>query len=201
MISAKLRELFQLLEEAERRRADKDRILRAVDELDNEIDRMVMGLAPERITDERFSTAADALREISEKFKSFRESVISERYHVAKKQLSELQTTIRHTHRLLILVRAGAPVPFVFQVSSPQFAERALVTAPETMVYASPMATRIYNILVRKKEATIPELVEELGIDDRTRDEVNRAIEHLLSAGYIKIYLTPDNRMLLKPIR
>jgi len=200
IINATIRELLNALDDLKRGKVRKEDVLRIIDELENQIDNMLAQLAPERITDERFTAAIKAIREVSERFKSLRESVIFGRYTHAKRVVLDAQESIRHTYRLLTLIRAGAPTTLIFQVT-PQFLREAEVTAPEALVYSNPMAAQIYNILLRKGEASIDELAIELKIDDKTREEFNKAIAHLIATGYARPYYTPDNRMVLRPSR
>jgi len=198
VINASVRELLNILDSVRKGRASKDEALRVLDELENQIDVMLSQLAPERITDERFNAAVGALKEVSEKFKNLRESIIFERYSLAKKQVLDIQESIRHIYRLLTLIRAGAPTAMIFQIT-PQYLRE--VTVPEAIVYSNPMAAQIYNVLVRRGGATVEELATELKIDDKTREEFNRAIAQLISTGYVKPWFTPNNKMVLKPTR
>lgn len=197
-INASIRELLNMLDRAKRDRARKDDVLRILDELENQIDVMISQLAPERITDVRFNAAVRALRDIADKFKDLRESIVFGRYTNAKSQVLDIHESIKHTYRLLLLIKARAPTPVIFQ-STPQFIRE--IAVPEALAYGSPMAAQIYNTLVRKGEATVEDLALELKIDDRTRFEFNNAIQHLITTGYIKLYLTPDNKMVLRPAR
>lgn len=197
-INASIKELLNMLDSAKRGRARKDAVLTALDKLESEVDIMLSQLAPERITDERFSAAVKAFRDIANKFRDLRESIMSERYTYAKGQVLDVQESIKHTYRLLVLIRAGAPPPLVYQLT-PQFLREMAV--PEALAYGSPMAVQIYNILTRRGEASVEDLAAELKIDDRTRDEFNRAINNLLNAGYARLYITPDNKMVLRPAR
>ncbi|RLF04440.1 MAG: hypothetical protein DRJ60_07085 [Thermoprotei archaeon] len=199
-INATIRDLVNVIDDVKKGRASKEDALKVVDELENQIDMMVSQLSPERITDERFNAAVKALKDISEKFKALRELIIFGRYMRAKKQVLDIQETIRHTYRLLTLIRAGAPTPLVFQVV-PQFFRETEVKVPEAIVYSNPMAAQIYNILLRKGEATVDELAFQLKIDDKTRDEFNKAIAQLISTGYVKPLFTSDNKMVLRLIR
>ena len=81
---------------------------------------------------------------------------------------------------------------------TPQFLREAEVAAPETLAYMHPMAAQIYNVLVRRGEAGLDELAVELKIDDKTRDEFNQAVAHLIASGYARPFYTPDNRMVLR---
>ena len=196
-INATIRELLSTLDDLKRGRAEREDALRVVDELENQIDNMLTQLAPERITDERFSAAVNAIKEISEKFKNLRDSIVFGRYNQARRKILEVQESVRHTYRLMMLIRAGAPTTLIFQVT-PQFLREAEVAAPETLAYMHPMAAQIYNVLVRRGEAGLDELAVELKIDDKTRDEFNQAVAHLIASGYARPFYTPDNRMVLR---
>jgi len=195
VLNATIRDLLQAIE-----RKDRDAALRILDELENQIDAMLMDMAPERITDERFEAAMKAITKITERAKHLREAIWEMKFTQARKLALEVQEAIRNAYRLLILIRAGTPTPVIFQVS-PQFLRDVNIQAPESLIYTNPMAAQIYNVLVRKGEATLEELAAELGIDEKSRDEFNRAIAHLISLGYVRPYLTPDNKMVLKPAR
>ena len=197
-VNATIRDLLNTLNEVKRVKAKKEDALKILDELENQIDIMLSQLAPERITDERFNAAVRALKEVAEKFKSLRESIIFGRYAFAKRQVLDVQESIRHTYRLLTLIRAGAPTSVIFQVT-PQYLRE--VAVPEAIVYSNPMAAQIYNALVRKGEANVEELALELKIDDKTRDEFNRAIAQLISTGYVRPFFTSSNKMILRPAR
>ena len=200
VINAMIRELIDALDGLRAGRVGKEEVLKRIDDLENQIDVLLSQLAPERITDERFSAAVRAVREISEGFRRLRESVIFGRYSHAKKLALDVQESVRRMYRLLILIRAGAPTTLIFQVT-PQFLREEILQAPEALLYSNPMAAQIYNILLRKGEAGIDELALELKIDDKTREEFNRAVAHLIAAGYARPYFTPDNRMVLRPAR
>jgi len=198
MMNTYIRELVEVLDGVKKGKNKRDDALRILDDIENQIDVLLSQLSPERITDERFSAAVKALSEIAEKFKSLRESIILGRYALAKSQAIDVQESIRHVYRLLTLIRAGAPTPLIFQVT-PQFLRETVV--PEALIYASPMAAQIYNIVLRKGEVAVDELALELKIDDKTRDEFNRAVSQLLSTGYVRAYFTSDNKIILRPSR
>ena len=197
-INAHIRELMNILDNIKSGRAKREDALKTLDEIENQIDIMLSQLAPERITDERFSAAVKALSDVARKFRSLRESIVFGRYTYAKRQVLEIQETIRHTYRLLTLIRAGAPTALIFQVT-PQYLRE--VAVPEAIVYSNPMAAQIYNVLTRRGEASVEDLAAELKITDDTRDEFNRAIAHLISTGYVRPFYTQDNRMVLRPAR
>jgi len=200
IINASIRELLKALDDLKRGRTNKDNVLRHIDELENHVDVMLSQLAPERITDERFNAAVRAVKEVTGKFRKLREAIIFGRYSHAKSIILDVQEGIREAFRLLTLIKAGAPTTLIFQVA-PQFLREAEVAAPEALVYLNPMAAQIYNILLRKGEASVDELALELKIDDKSRDDFNRALSYLISTGYARIYYTPDNRMVLRPAR
>jgi len=195
VMNATIREMLEAIE-----KKNKDAALRLLDELENQIDSMLMDMAPERITDERFEAAMKSISKITEHTRKLREALWDLKFNVARKLVLEVQEAIRNSYRLLILIRAGAPTPVIFQVS-PQFLRDVNIHAPESLIYTNPMAAQVYNTLLRKGEATIEELATELGIDERSRDEFNRAIAQLISLGYARPYLSPDNKMVLKPAR
>lgn len=195
VVNATIRDLLRAVE-----KRDKDTALRILDELENQIDAMLMDMAPERITDERFEAATKAINKIAERTKKLREALWDSRFNLAKKLVLEVQEAIRNAYRLLILIRAGTPTPVIFQLA-PQFLRDVSIQAPESLIYTNPMAAQIYNILVRRGEMAIEEVATELGIDDRSRDEFNRAIAQLISLGYVRPYISPDNRMMLRPAR
>lgn len=197
IINTLIRNILELLD----RKADKNEILGVLDQLDNQFDFLVQANAPERITDERFEAAVKAIDEVSEKVERLRETVASGRYHLAKKQVFDLQASIRKAHRILLLVRAGAPTPMIFQVS-PQFLKEAELKPPEEMVLTtSPLATQIYGYILRKGKVPIDELAREFGVTDKTRDEFNRAVASLIQRGFVKPVIGADNRMVLQAVR
>jgi len=198
VVNSTIREIMRTLDDVKSGRAGKERVLKLLDELENQIDVILAHLAPERITDERFNAAVKAVEDVSDKIRKVRESVVFGRYTYAKRQLLDVQESVRLMYRLLTLIKAGAPTPVIFQVA-PQFLRE--ISAPEAVVYTNPMAAQIYNVLIRKGEATVEELALELKITDETRDEFNRAISQLISMGYARPYFTPDHKMVLKPAR
>lgn len=198
VINATIRDLISALEEAKKGRIRRDSVLKLLDELENNVDALISSLAPEKITDERFTAASNALREFSEKMKQLRESVIAGKYTESIKLAVDIQETLRHVYRLLVLIRAGTPTPMILSFT-PQFFRE--ISVPEPVLFSSPMAAQIYNTLVRRGEATVEDLAMDLRVDDRTREEFNRALSWLISAGYVKPYFTRDNRMILRPAR
>ena len=112
-----------------------------------------------------------------------------------RKLVLEIQESIRHTFRLLTLIKAGAPTTLIFQVT-PQFLRE--VKVPESVLYSNPMAAQIYSILVKKGEASIDELAIDLKVDKEKMDDFNRAVATLISTGHVVPYFTPEGKMLLK---
>jgi len=198
LLNALLRTLVDKLSNARISGVDYNELMRIIDEVENNFDMLVAQSAPDRITDERFSSAVEILKEVAEKLKSLRESILDGKFTDAKKIALDIQESIRHAYRILMLLKAGAPVPIVYQVA-PQFLRE--ITPPEQVVYMSPLASQIYNILVRRREAPLDQIALELRIDERTRDEFNRAVAQLVASGYAQISLTPDNRVILRLVR
>lgn len=200
VINVTIRNLLGEIEKLEKKQGKLDDVLKILDELEDQLDDLLTQLAPERITDERFSAAVNAVNEVSAELKDLRKALLEGRYKYAKDKVLDVQTAIRNAYRLMLLVHAGAPTAFIFQVT-PQFLREELLSAPETLVLANPMAAQIYNILLRKGQASIEELALELNIDDKTRDEFNNAIAHLIMRGYVRVYYTKDNKTILRPAR
>jgi len=195
IVDASIRELMKALDEAKRKRLDEDLILKLVDQVDLNIDQLLCALAPEKITDERFEAAVNAINDVSAKLKDLREMILDGRLAEAKKKALEVQSSVRTMYRVLTIIRAGAPTPIILQFA-PEYVKE--LQAPETLLYSSPLAARAYNILSRRMEVSIDELARELNVDERTRDEFNRAITLLITNGYARPYFTPDNRMVLR---
>ena len=200
IINSTIRTLLTEIDDLKYRRIKLEDVLKTVDELEDQIDGMISRLAPERITDERFSAAVNAVKDVSKEMKELRDAIISGRYALAKKKVLDVQSVVRNAYRLLILLHAGSPTTLIFQVT-PQYLREELLTAPESLVLSSPMASQIYNILVRRGEVSVEELAMELKIDKETREDFNRAITHLIASGYAKPCFTEDNRMILRARR
>ena len=201
IISSYIRELLKMINDLKRGRIDKDSVFRLIDDFENYVDNLFSQLAPERITDERFSVASKAFRNVTKKFRELRERILNSRYSLAKITVLDIHECIRNTYKLLTLIKSGAPTTVVFQMT-PQFLREIEVSPPETLLFSNPMAAQIYNILLRREgEASIDELALELKIDDRTRDEFNKAVSHLIASGYVQLFYTPDNRIVLKLVR
>jgi len=198
LLNALLRTLVEKLSNARVSGADYNELMRIVDEVENNFDMLVAQSAPERITDERFSSAVEMLKDVAEKLRNLRESILDGKFTEARRIALDIQESIRHAYRILMLLKAGAPVPIVYQVA-PQFLRE--ITPPEQVVYMSPLASQIYNILVRRREASLDQIALELRIDEKTRDEFNRAVAQLVASGYVQISLTPDNRVVLRLVR
>jgi len=198
LLNALLRTLVEKLSSARVSGVDYNELMRIIDEVENNFDMLVAQSAPDRITDERFSSAVEMLKEVAEKLRNLREAVLDGKFTDAKKIALDIQESIRHAYRILMLLKAGAPVPIVYQVA-PQFLRE--ITPPEQVVYMSPLASQIYNILARRREAPLDQIALELRIDEKTRDEFNRAVAQLVASGYAQISLTPDNRVILRLVR
>ena len=195
MINICVRNLIAAVESRKR-----DEALRLVDQLDDHFDALIQANAPERITDERFQAAEKAIREVSEKIEELRALIINGRYKAARRKALDVQSAMRQAYRLLLLIRAGAPTPVIFQLT-PRFLQEAQLRPPEELVFSSPLATQIYNIVVRRGSVSVEEVARELGITKETMDEFNRAITSLIQRGFVRPALTPDNRLILQAAR
>ncbi len=197
-INALIRELIKLCTEARFNRARQEDLLRVLDELETQIDNMVQALVPEKITDERFRLVEKGLRELMDKLREVREFIVFGRLVRAKKKLLEVQELARHVYRLMLIIRAGAPTPMIFQFTPFRTVE---LPAVEPLLFSNPMAAQIYNVLQRRGEMSLEDLAREMHITDANRDEFNRAISLLISMGYVTPYLTHDNRLILRARR
>ena len=199
LIDSLLRELLNAIDNAKYHKMGRDEVLKLLDEVESNVDVLIQMSSPERITDERFTVAVNALKDLSNKFRSLREKIVFEDYINAKSLVLDVQETIKHLHRLLSFIRAGAPSPVIFQVA-PQFLREAPI--PEALIYSGgTMEAQIYNTLIRKGQATVEELALELKINDKTRDEFNHALSRLAEMGFVKMYITQDNKIVFKPAR
>lgn len=199
VINSIVRKLLDMLPQA-RHKNIKNEILIEIDELENQFDLLIQANAPERITDERFTAAVNAIHEVSEKIEQLRSLIVAGRYKIARRKVLDLQAAIRHAYRLLLLVRAGTPTPMIFQIS-PQFLKEAELKPPEEIVFSSPMASQVYNVIVRKGKVAVEELAKELNISDETRDEFNRALATLIQRGFIRPVIRPDNKLMFQAVR
>ncbi len=192
VINALVSDILNALDEVIYGRKKPDEVLKLVDQLDDQIDSLVASLAPERITDERFSAAMSALRDLSDAITKLRRRIVEGRYRAARELIPDLQSKIRMAIRLLTLAKAGSPTPLIVQFAPEYVSE---VKAPESLVLAEPMAARIYGILVRKRREKVSQLAAELGIDEKTRDSFNRAIAQLIASGYVTVDVTPSGEL------
>lgn len=199
-ITAMIRELMDILEQADRGHVHGQVVLKMIDQIEDNIDLLIQQLAPERITDERFQAVMKAVDELSEILGSLRKAVTGRRYKYATKLAMDLQEKLRKVYRLMMLIRSGGPSTVIFQVA-PHFVRDVNLRVPEPLLYASPLAVEIYNRVVRRGSVPVDELIVELGIDERRRDEFNRAITSLITMGYVVPYIDRDNRMILKVAR
>jgi hypothetical protein len=200
-VNVQIRELLRLVSEAKRGTSRswrspsevREQLLRLVDELENRIDEMFLTLAPERITDERFAAASQEVKALGEKLRALRESVVSEKYENAEKALAELQSSVRSLYRLMLLIKAGAPVPLTLQL-----APTAPFYPPEVLLHTNPLALQAYNFLARRGSASLQDLISELRADAAS---VTNAVNALMTFGYAKLEITPDGRWVLRAVR
>jgi len=199
VINGIVRKLLDMLSQA-RHKNLKDELLIEIDELENQFDLLIQANAPERITDERFTAAVNAIHEVSEKIEQLRSLIVNERYKIARRKVLDLQAAIRHAYRLLLLVKAGTPTPMIFQIS-PQFLKETELKPPEEIVFSSPMASQVYNIIVRKGKVAVEDIAKELNINEETRDEFNRALATLIQRGFVRPVVSPDNKLMFQAVR
>jgi len=188
-----MREFVRVLESAMRGGVSRDDVLKSLDELENRIDDMITSLAPERITDERFAAASTEIKNLSEKFKELRGHVIAGRYSRALSLIPEVHEAIRSVFRVLQLIKAGAPFPIIIQ-QSPQ----APLFPPEVILQTNPDALQVYNIIVRRGEMSLRDLVDEVKMDV---SRINSAVRTLQDLGYVRVQLLPDGTPVLRVVR
>jgi len=191
-ISALIREFHRMLEDAQQGRVDKYTLLKALDELEDNVDRLIAQMAPERITDTRFEATLDTLKDIAKGFYRVRKLIVAGRYAKAMDMLTRLHEVLRHGYRTMTFVKAGAPTPVVYQMSS----SSALV--PPDALLENPAATKLYNMLVRRGEVDLAEASRELGL---TAEALNEAVNTLIKLGYAKAIMMPDGRWRLRAVR
>jgi len=192
-INVHIREFHKRIEAARRGQASRADLLKLQDELENYIDTLILTLAPERITDERFASASEELRNLTNRLSEFRECIVRGKYTDAETKLIEVHSAIRHIYRLFTVIRAGAPTPLIYQLSpsTPLF-------PPEVILHTSPMALQVYNLIVRRGEMTLQDIIAELKADPGA---VSSAVQELIRLGYARLYITPDNKWVLRPVR
>jgi len=192
-ISAMIRELLKMLEDAEQGKIGRNAVLKALDQLEDQVDAIIMQMAPERITDERFEAAVSSLRKIAKGFYKLSKLIVAERYSEAIRMLTVLRERLRDCFRTMTFIKAGAPTPLVLQ-----FSPTTSLYPPEVLLQRSPGATQLYNLLARRGEADIAEVAKELGL---SADALNEAINTLVGLGFVKLLLTPDGRWKLRVVR
>jgi hypothetical protein len=192
-ITAHIRNLHARIRDARRGRASVDELLRLQDELENYVDTLITALAPERITDERFASASQELKNLTEKLREFRDLIVKGKYTEAESKLTEVHSAIRHIYRVFTVIRAGAPTPLIYQLSP-----GAPLFPPEVILHTSPMALQVYNLIVRHGEMTLSDIIAELKADPGA---VSSAVQDLIRLGYARLYITPDNKWVLRPVR
>jgi biotin operon repressor len=188
-----IRELLKMLEDAEQGKIGRNAVLKALDQLEDQVDAIIMQMAPERITDERFEAAVSSLRKIAKGFYKLSKLIVAERYSEAIRMLTVLRERLRDCFRTMTFIKAGAPTPLVLQ-----FSPTTSLYPPEVLLQRSPGATQLYNLLARRGEADIAEVAKELGL---SADALNEAINTLVGLGFVKLLLTPDGRWKLRVVR
>ena len=193
VINAHIRNLHARIRDARHGRVSVDDLLKLHDELENYVDALITTLAPERITDERFASASQELKNLTDRLREFRDLIVRGKYTDAESKLTEVHSAIRHIYRVFTVIRAGAPTPLIYQLSpgTPLF-------PPEIILHTSPMALQVYNLIVRRGEMTLSDIIAELKADPGA---VSSAVQDLIRLGYARLYITPDNKWVLRPVR
>ena len=194
-----VRDLVLRLDSAIKRRVAKEELLELIDRIEDSIDGMLSEMAPERITDERFTAAEKMLDELGLILQQLREQVLAGRYTRAKSKALDAQRIIRQTYRLMLLISAAPPVTQILQVA-PEFLREIPVSPPE-MLRGNPMAMQIYNILVRKGEAAVTDIATELNISEDDRPRFNAAVSELVRHRFADILLDSAGRLILRARR
>jgi hypothetical protein len=193
IVNALIREFLRLLEEAQQGKANKYMLLKALDELEDNVDRLIIQMVPERITDERFEATLEILKKIASGFYKIRSLIVNERYSEAVEKVARLQEVLRHCFRALSLIKAGAPTPMVLQMvpSTP-------LVPSEALLESNPAALRLYNMLARRGETDLTEATRELGL---TAETLNEAVNTLVRLGFARVVITPDGKWVLRAVR
>ena len=192
-ISALIREFHRMLEEAQQGRVDKYTLLRALDELEDSVDRLIAQMAPERITDTRFEATLATLKDIAKGFYRVRKLIVAGRHAKAMDMLEKLHEILRHGYRTMTFIKAGAPTPVVYQMSP-----SSPLVPPDALLAANPAANKLYNMLVRRGEVDLAEASRELEL---TAEVLNEAVNTLVRLGYAKAIMMPDGRWRLRVAR
>jgi len=188
----------RMLEGIEREESRED-LLALLDGIEDALDRLVESSIPERLTDERFQAVLVAMKGVEDAISRLRDALLTSGYRLARRRLLDLKREVRNAYRLLLLVRGGAPAPMVFQVV-PEYV-RSLPLQPPAPLAFSPMGAQIYSVLTRRGSATLEEIAAELGVTDANRAEFNAALAQLMQGNYVRIEVSPDNRIVLRPAR
>jgi len=193
IINVHIRNLHARIRDARRGRTSVDDLLRLHDELENYVDALIAALAPERITDERFASASQELKNLTERLREFRDLIVRGKYTEAESKLTEVHSAIRHIYRVFTVIRAGAPTPLIYQLSP-----TAPLFPPEVILHTSPLALQVYNLIVRRGEMALSDIIAELKADPSA---VSSAVQELIRLGYARLYITPDNKWFLRSVR
>ena len=194
-----VRELVFRIEDAIKRRVSREQLLKMIDDIEDSLDGMLSEMAPERITDERFSAAEKMLDELGLVLQNLRAHVLAGRLTRAKSKALEAQRIIRQTYRLMLLISAAPPVAQILQIA-PDFLREIPVSPPE-MLRGNPMAMQIYNVIVRRRQAEVTDIARELNISEEDRPRFNAAVSELVRLGFADILLDHTGRLILRARR
>ncbi|MEM1690057.1 MAG: hypothetical protein QW794_08785 [Thermosphaera sp.] len=171
---------------------------RELERAEREFNSFLSKMMPERITDERFSIAVEAVNNVSLSFSQLRRELVRGVPTRALATLLKLEEALSRARSTLILLGAGAPFPLIFQVT-PEFL-RGPVRPPEEIQLLGGMVAQIYGILTRRGRMRVEELARELNITQETREAFNTAITELLQRRYARISVDERGNLYLEPL-
>lgn len=189
------------------RRASRDSLERRIlmvkareelERAEREFNSYLRQMMPERITDERFSVAVEAVDNVSRLFGLLRQELIRGVPTRALAALIKLEEAVSRAHSTLILLGAGAPFPLIFQVT-PEFL-RGPVRPPEEIQLLGGMVAQIYGVLSRRGRMRVDELAKELNITPETREAFNTAVSELLQRRYARISVDERGNIYLEAV-
>ncbi|MEM0459340.1 MAG: winged helix-turn-helix domain-containing protein [Thermofilaceae archaeon] len=202
LLTVQLRKLEEVLAEGRRDLEKWRKVLRSVarrmvDTIEEEFARSIAKMMPERITDERFSVAVEAVTQVSDIFARLKREVGGGNPMRAQQVVFELERAISRARNTLILLGAGAPMPLIFHVA-PEFL-RGAVRMPEEVQLLGSLAGQIHRIVSERRRISVSELARMLNITDENRSNFNSAVEELVRRGYVRLSVDGSGVVYLEP--
>jgi len=193
-------ELASELENLAKGVGDKKLAVKLVDDLENEVWNLIAQRHVERITDERFAAASQAIDEVTGLITELKNLIYTGRWVKAKNMLASIHTKVKRTLVIVHLVSAGTPMTALYR-SYPEYVRGR--SSPESILRRNPLAAEIYDKLVGSKEGfmTFETLAEVLGLDlgsIEDRSKFNEAIDFLVSNKYCTVWVDEKGRRGLK---